>query len=157
MKKASASTTAKKDLSTSKVAKVNLSKYAEQLSKITVKEKNKREHLYIYPEGFTEQMINSEVGKKHRNKMRNILKRFTNNIFVFAKSNQIDKLQTEVNLFKSFYKENYRIQDFSLNSITNAKDEKKENIQLMLNIVKDMENANVPPVKKERKSKTSKK
>lgn len=121
-----------------KLQKINLSKYAEKLSKVDVKEKKKKETIYNYPEGFTEQKINSEEGKKFRNKMRNELKRHTNNILVFAKTNQNENLQKQISAFCEFYKTNYRINDFSINSISRKEEEKNADTILMLDIVKEL-------------------
>ena len=121
------------------VTKINLQQFAEKLSKVEVKEKRKKETLYNYPEGFTEQKINSDEGKKFRNKLRNTIKRFCNNILLYAKHNRIEDLQKEVKEFVSFYKTNYRLNDFSIASISQSKNEVKENdLQTMIAIVKEV-------------------
>jgi hypothetical protein len=127
------------------VSKINLSKFADQLSKIEVKEKRKRETMYKYPDSFSEKDINSEKGKKHRNHLRSLRNRFANNILAFAKQSQVNKsfdskvLLNEVKSFDAFYKENYLLNDYSFKSLSQSKDEMKEkNISLFLSILKDL-------------------
>lgn len=139
MQKNQVKTANKVENKTANLDKVNLSKFAEKLSKVEVKEKKKKSLLYKYPEGFTEAMINSDEGKRFRSKCRTALKRFCNNIFVFAKINSVEKLKAEISAFKIFYKENYLVNDFSLNSLTSKADEKTKGLQLMLEIIKEFE------------------
>ena len=116
----------------------NLAAYAERLANFDIKEKAKKERKYIYPENFTELMINNIEGKKHRSKLRKILERHCNNIFVFTKIEDVEKLKKEISLFLDFYKANYRINDFSVNSVFDGSNEKKKNdLSFMLQIVKD--------------------
>lgn len=135
----------KTDKKVNEVSKINLSKFAEQLSKIEVKEKKKRETMYKYPEGFTEKDINSEKGKQYRNKCRNIRNRFANNILSFAKQNEVlkgkfdvSKLTNEVKEFNKFYKETYLLNDYSFKSISQAKEEDEKELVLFLSILKDI-------------------
>lgn len=129
------------------VSKINLSTIADRLSKIEVKDKKVKNTIYIYPEGWTQDKINSVEGKKFRNKLRNKIKFFCNQIFLFAKQLQVNskdadstkKLNDAVKEFKSFYKTNYKINDFSIESISQAKDEKTNDIKLMLDIIKSSE------------------
>lgn len=121
------------------VSKVNLSKFAKQLESKQVKEKSTKDTIYIYPEKMTEAEKSNEVGKKWRNSVRNKIRRFSNQIFVYAKTNNLDALKKEVKDFKTFYKETYRINDFSLGSISQSKNEEKANdIKLMLEIIKEV-------------------
>lgn len=137
-KKTIATTEVKKEIAPS-VEKVNLSKYAERLQKVEVKEIKKKQTLYNYPDGFSESDINNEKGKKFRNSLRTAMKRFANNITLAAKQNDAEKLQKEIAEFKIFYKKNYRVNDFSLSSITNTKDEGKEYLlSLAIDIVKEL-------------------
>jgi hypothetical protein len=130
--------TSKKDKKVNEVSKINFDKFTKELSNVEVKEKKKKETLYKYPEGFTEQKINGEEGKKFRNKLRNAMKRYCANILTFTKTKQEDNLKKEFSLFNKFYKENYRLNDLSINSITNTKNEDKEKeLVLMLQIIKE--------------------
>lgn len=116
----------------------NLAAYAERLANFDIKEKAKKERKYIYPENFTEQMINEKQGKQHRSKLRKILERHCNNVFVYAKTNEPEKLKKEISLFLDFYKANYRINDFSVNSVFDGSNEKKKNdLSFFLQIVKE--------------------
>lgn len=130
---------AKKD-NKKNVTVVNLEKFAKQLENVNVKEKKEKETIYIYPADFSHADINAEKGKKHRNKLRSKMQKFANNIFVFTKTNQPEKLKAEINLFFAFYKENYKINDLTLNSISNSKDEQTtKDLSLMLEIIKEVE------------------
>lgn len=132
-------TTNKKNVVTPSVINLNLSKYAEKLKNVEIKEKKTKDSFYKYPDSFSATDINSDKGKKFRNSLRNKIKKFENNIFVFAKTNQIEKLQSEVKDFNSFYKENYQINDYSLKSISQSNDETKtQSFEMMLSIIKDV-------------------
>lgn len=120
-----------------KVETINLSKFADKLSKIEVKEKLKKQTLYIYPEDFKQEDINSEKGKRWRNSKRTELKRFFNNISLYAKLNNIEKLQNEIKNFKIFYKNHFAVNDLSVGSLTHTKDE-SGSIALMLEIIKEV-------------------
>lgn len=129
------------------VSKINLSSLTDQLSKVELKEKIKKQTIYKYPEGFTEKDMNSEKGKKFRNGLRNKLRRFVNNVLSYAKQHQINKsaeaenlLQKEISEFMTFYKDNYRINDLSFDSISNTKDEDKTgDIKLFIHVVKQVQ------------------
>lgn len=119
--------------------KINLDKFAKELEGMQLKEKRTRETIYVYPESFTKSDINSEKGKKYRNSIRNNLKRFSNNICIYAKMKDAEKLGNEVKGFEGFYKEKFRLNDFSLSSISQSKDELKEkDFSLMLEIIKEV-------------------
>lgn len=121
-----------------KIEKLNLSQFAERLSKIEVKEKVKKETVYIYPENYTLADINGDKGKRFRSSKRTALNRFCNNIFVYAKTNNSEQLKKEISSFETFYKENYKLNDYSINSLTRKADEKTKDIELMLNIIKEV-------------------
>jgi hypothetical protein len=141
-KKSTRTTKVKEVKNTSNVTKVNLDKFTDALKNVEVKEKVKKDNIYIYPETMTEKEKSNEVGKKFRNKLRNQLRRYANNIFVFAKTKNVESLEKEINLFDKFYKENYRINDYSFSSITNTKNEVKEkDIKLMLEIITAIKNS----------------
>lgn len=118
---------------------INLAQFANKLQSFEGKEKSKKDNLYIYPDGFTDIQKNNEVGRKFRNQLRRDLYRFANNILIFAKHNRIEDLQKEISAFEIFYKKNYRINDFSIASITNTqKDEKTELLKTMFLIVNEV-------------------
>lgn len=122
-----------------KVETINLSKFADKLAKVELKEKLKKQTLYIYPDGFKPEDVNSDKGKRFRNSLRTAIKRFSNNISLYAspKFNDIEKLKKEVKAFKEFYKLHYVVNDLSLNSLTHTKDE-SGSLQLLLDIVKEV-------------------
>lgn len=119
--------------------KINLSKFADVLSKVEDKAiRGVKDALYIYPADFTQDTINSLKGKQFRNQQRNKLDRFADNISLFAKHNRIEDFVKECENFKLFYKEIYRLNDFSVSSLSqSAKDAKKDKLTLLLNLVKE--------------------
>lgn len=122
----------------SSIASINLSKFADQLSLIALKEKKSKDHIYLYPEGFSKEDLSGEKGKKFRNSIRNKMKTFSNNILLYAKMNRIEDLEKEIASFLPFYKEKFRINDLSIASISSSQDESKiGNFSLMLSIIKE--------------------
>lgn len=118
-----------------------LNKFADKVKDMKINEKTKKDTIYLYPENLTANEINSEKGKTFRNSLRNKLKRFENNIFVFTKTQNTESLQKEVKLFNDFYKTNYQRNDFTLASLSQSKNESKTgDLQLMLNIIVDINN-----------------
>lgn len=120
------------------IIQINLDKFEKQLENVSIKEIRQRETIYVYPDDFSKSDINSEKGKKYRNSIRNNLKRHCNNILIFAKSKDSEKLQKEIKEFELFYKEKFRLNDFSLSSISQSKDAGKEkDLSLMIEIIKE--------------------
>lgn len=136
---------ASKDASKKEIAnlnEINLSKFADQLSGISLKEKKERETIYIYPDGFSKEIISSEKGKKFRNGLRNQMRRFANNILLFAKMNRLDDLRKEIAEFDLFYAKYYRMQDYSASSISQSNNPEKEmGFSLMMEIIKEIKSA----------------
>jgi len=123
----------------SKVVNLNLEKFEKSLESVSLKEKKTRETIYNYPEGWGKEKINSEEGKKFRNSLRNQMKRFSNNVFYYAKIKENDKLIAEIDAFNAFYLKNFRINDYSLDSITQSKDDaKSRDLSLMMDIIKEV-------------------
>jgi chlorite dismutase len=123
--------------STPSLSKINLDKFMGQLANVNVKEKKERQTIYVYPDGKSKDWINSEEGKKWRNKMRNTLRRHSDNILLYAKHSRLEDLKKEIDAFNAFYKGNFRINDYSLSSISSSSDEgKTQNYSLMLDIIK---------------------
>lgn len=128
-----------KSIASPAIIKINLDQFKDQLGKIEIKEKKERESLYNYPEGFSKEMISSEKGKKFRSSLRNQLKRICNNILLYAKMNRMEDLNAEIDLFASFYKKNYRLNDYSLKSLSYSQNEEKSsNFDLMMQIIKEI-------------------
>lgn len=154
------STTPAKENKTAKeknIVKVNLSQFADRLKDVDVSKKTAKETIYVYPEMLSEAQINGEDGKKFRNKLRNAMKRFCNNIFVFAKTQNEESLKKEISAFDIFYKENYRVHTFEIGSISNTKNANKEkDLIFMLDIIKACQTNTPAPkikIKKEKKAK----
>lgn len=136
---------------------LNLSKFSKELeNKGNSHIQRDRETIYIYPESIPKDRINEKEGKQFRGKMRNSIKRFANNIFYNAKTNRIEELKAEISKFDSFYKEFYRINDYSLKSLSSSNDEgKNKDIDLLLRIISEfkLSSNDIPKVKKARKEK----
>lgn len=123
----------------SNVVNLNLEKFEKSLESVSLKEKKTRETIYNYPEGWDKTKINSEEGKKFRNSLRNQMKRFSNNVFVFTKTKENEKLIAEIDAFNAFYLKNFRINDYSLDSITQSKDDaKSRDLSLMMDIIREV-------------------
>lgn len=121
-----------------KLIKINFTKFAEKLSSFDVKEKMQKSTLYSYPVEWTSLQINGDQGKTFRRSLRLKLTNFSNNIFVYTKTKQAEKLNAEIKAFDSFYKANYKLNDYSINSITHTKEEKNASYVLMLEIIKEV-------------------
>lgn len=100
--------------------------------------KNEKQLVYKYNESFTKIEINGEKGKNFRAKCRKSLQRLCNNIFFYAKTENVKDLNAAILAFKENYKENYLVNDFSLQSFGNAKSN-VETLEIALQIIKEME------------------
>lgn len=119
------------------IIKINLGQFKDQLGKIELKEKRDKETIYIYPEGFSKEMISSEKGKKFRNSLRNRMKTICNNILLYAKMNRMEDLQKSIAEFDALYSANYRIKDYSIKSLSSSGDESKLSLMILsLQIIK---------------------
>lgn len=147
MKKATSETKVSKTAKAKEVVKLNVSSIADRLNKIEIKDKKVKNTIYVYPENWNQDKINSVEGKKFRNRLRNKIKFFCNQIFIYSKQLLVnpknneakESLKNVITEFKKFYKENYKLNDFSIESISQAKDEKTNDIKLMLEILKSNE------------------
>lgn len=128
------------NLEKNRLTEINLSQFADKLANVELKVKKEKETLYKYPEGWTKEKINSEEGKHFRNKLRNRLKSICNNIFYYAKTQDAENIKLEIEKFDKFYLENYRINDYTVNSITNSKEQEKH-VLLTLEIIKSVKSA----------------
>lgn len=135
-----ASKDAKKEIASPAIvdlSKFNLEKFADQLSAISLKEKKNKETIYVYPPEFKKEDIGGEIGKKWRNHQRRKLESLTNNILFFAKGKKMEDLQDAIKKFRSFYKETYRRNDFSIDSLSQSRnDARNAGISLALDIIK---------------------
>lgn len=122
-----------------KLHKINFEKHAAIVANVSEKIKEQKSTLYNYPETFTALQINGVEGKNFRSKLRTKLTNFANNIFVFYKTKNSEKLILEVQNFNVFYKENFKVNDFSISSITHTKEEKNQMYVHMLEIIKDVQ------------------
>lgn len=119
-----------------RLTSINLSKYSEQLQNVDLKVKKEKDALYNYPSDFSKEDINGEKGKRFRQSCRNKIKTFSNNIFFYTKSENVEALKSEITKFNDYYKLHYSLNDYSVNSLSRSKEDK--HIELMLNIIKDV-------------------
>lgn len=122
---------------TAKLQKINFEKFANIASKITENSVTlQKSLLYIYPTEWTKNEINNKkLGGAFRNKRRKELNNFANIIFLSYQKKNVELLKTEVEKFKVFYKEFYRVNDFSINSVTHTKD--NETVIAMMQLIKE--------------------
>lgn len=112
----------------------------ENLEKINLKNDyshkvgNKKDNLY------KNKPIEKEQQRNFRHKMRDDRKKFENKIGFFYKNNDSENLKKEIKLFLDFYKKEYVLNDFSLNSLVypNADEKTKEDTTEFLTILKQI-------------------
>lgn len=127
--------TAKRELLT----KVNLSKFADRINKFGVTENSvskQKSLLYNYPENWTSLQINGQEGKNFRSSLRKKLLNFANEISINEKIQNIEKLKDAIKRFNEFYKITFKVNDYSIASISHTKGEITEYYSLMLDIIK---------------------
>jgi len=122
-----------------KLIKINFDKHADKVQNLSEKSvSNQRSTIYVYPENFTALQINGKEGKNFRSKLRNELTKICGLIGLHYKMKKESELIAEVEKFDNFYKTNFKIQDYSINSLTNTKDEKNLFYVDMLNIIREV-------------------
>lgn len=109
-----------------KLSKINFDKFTTKVYNVSEKSSSQRATLYNYPENFGAMQINGIEGRNFRGKLRRELQTICNAIYLSKKSKDGEKFVSAVNSFMKFYKTNFKLNDFSINSITNTKDEKQE-------------------------------
>lgn len=143
---------AKKQTANKNLANVNLSKVLDKFKNVKANESItvKKETVYIYPETFTQNEINTQKGRGFRASKRNILLRFANNIKLFADKNRIEDLINEIKLFKIEYKNTYRLNNFTVESVTRKNQNSSDYliINAAMEIVKVMQTEKKETVKK---------
>ena len=106
----------------------NFDLLVSQLSKnIKQKKETSRDKLY-----------KNDVDKKQRQILRKKRNNFIDNIILFHSLKNDVELKKEINLFDKFYKENYLLNDYSINSImqNNSDNDTKIKVKIFLEIVK---------------------
>ena len=106
----------------------NFDLLVNQLSKnIKQKKENNRDIIY-----------KNEADKRQRQILRHKRNIFINNIILFHSTKNETELKKEINLFDKFYKENYLLNDYSINSImkSNSDNDTKIKVKIFLEIVK---------------------
>lgn len=112
-----------------------MEKFAKQLENVSenVKTVTQRSTVYIYPEIGSEDYfadVNSTQGKNWRNRRRKDMEIFASRINVTAKMHP-EKLEDVIAEFDLHYKKFYRINDYSLASISQSY-KRNENFALIL-------------------------
>ena len=108
----------------------NFDLLVNQLSKnIKQKKETSRDKLY-----------KNEVDKKQRQILRKKRNNFIDNVILFHSLKNEVELKKEINLFDKFYKENYLLNDYSINSImqNNSDNDTKIKVKIFLEIVKNI-------------------
>ena len=123
-----------------KIDTVNISKstsFEDRIKNRKVSEisnkNSKGSYLYVYPE-----TVKTKADEKaFRTKRRNELEKINNLIVLSYQKKNNELLKTEINNFKKLYKEFYKMNDFSVSSLTQSNDaDVKSLIEEMLYIVK---------------------
>lgn len=112
----------------------------ESIEKITLKNDyshkvgNKKDNLY------KNKPIDKEQQKKFRQKMRKLRESFQNKICFLYSQNDSENLKKEIKNFLEFYKNEYVLNDFSLNSLVypNADGQTKEKTTEFLTVLKQI-------------------
>ncbi len=112
------------DVATTKAVATKVVKEKELKTK--TKEKN-----FLYKFQVDEKGLNEKQQKKNRNKLRRQLENICNKFVTNVKD--VDANTKE---FISFYKKNYILNDFSIESLSNSNSSRKEDILNALSIVK---------------------
>lgn len=144
--------------------KMNFGKFASLLDGKKIPQKGIREgngdYLYNYPEEWNKMQISGIEGKNFRNKRRKDMQSLNNSIFWNYQKKDAKGLKDSIENWIGNYKKYYRINDFSISSISQSSDNlKNQDIELSLNIIKEFLGGNEKMNKgiKELKSLKSKK
>lgn len=93
----------------------------------------KRDQHFIYKVQAQTEKLPAKKAKQYRQKMRRILENF---YFAICVQKSAEKKATAITEFLAHYKAHYLLNDFSLASLTDSRDEgKKESYKLMLSEV----------------------
>lgn len=130
-------TTTNANANEKKLSIVNFDKFSKKTYNVSEKVSGQRSTLYNYPENFSALQINGIEGKNFRSKLRNNLTALCNRLYLSKKAKDGEKFVNAAKDFLKFYKENFKLNDFSINSITNTKNEKQAFILDCLNDVKE--------------------
>jgi len=139
----------------------------KKLSGMKIKEispmQEKKDFIYIYPENWGKNEISGLIGKNHRGGLRRKLMNLISLIILFASKKRIEDLQEKIKEFNDFYKKNYRINDYSISSISQKiNEEDLKNISIAMEIIKESGilisgNASKSPKSSNKKNPASKK
>lgn len=128
------------------LGKINFSKFQEGLKDYKEKiNSHSRELIYKYPLDIFKKKedFSSSIGKNWRSKRRREIQILCNNIFASYKRKEKEELNLAINSFIKNYKEYYRINDYSIASISNSKDANEiKNISFALDMIKDIKGMN---------------
>lgn len=139
-KKSNKVETAKKE----NLQKINFNLLADSVKGVidihTSNASGERSKMYIYPDNIPPLLQSTAKGKNWRKKMREQLNAICNKIQVSYDRKDNAATFANVETFKKFYKTFFRINDFTLQSITQISEEKLQakEYQKALNIVKQI-------------------
>lgn len=153
MKTLKKSTNVKNQNKVQSLDSANVDQLANQIIEEKTEGKQKeeiKERLSVYK--FDYQNLSTDQLKKKRQNARNKINSFCRNIINYSDlQKDSEKLKTEIENFKSFYKETYVINNFKVESLRKRIDEKeRKDLQRMLDIIQEQmsENVNVKTEKK---------
>lgn len=141
-----------------KIVAINIDSVAKRLSNIVGVNQKTKDSIYVYPNDFTAIDISSKKGKSFRVKRRGQFETIVNAFLQIKKQKELKQISNETfaksakeitELFADIYKEYYRVNDYSFQSVSQSNNEdKKAEILSFLSFCK---NEIASPVKAEKK------
>lgn len=121
------------------LAKLNLDKFTSKVANFEGKIKNVKSTIYIYPDTISEIQKQGNIGRAFRRTLRKKMEIFVNNVCLYYKHKRTNDLISEVKEFQKFYKDNYRLNDYKVASVSESNNPAiLKEIQNFLDIVSDI-------------------
>jgi len=125
------------------IVKINFSKFKHEVENKIFEKKSKtdRNTLYNYENNdIKKEEINLPKGKSFRRKMRADLEKFANNIGFAYQREETENLLEEIKSFDNWYKKNFLLNNYKIDSLSNANEEKSKfkDILFMLQVINDI-------------------
>lgn len=98
-----------------------------KLNSIDIKENVSHKADFLYKFQLEENKLNDKQSKQKRVKFRNELQRITDNIFIYAKLQQLDKLKAEKENLINFQKNNLISTELNVRAFYHGSNEKRVN------------------------------
>lgn len=123
----------------SSLTKINFEKFSASVKNFSdvVTSSKQRSLLYIYPENYTILDINGQTGRSFRTSRRKELIKFVQIIGAAYKNKNSALITEEIKNFNIWYKLYFRVNDYTIASISHKKGEISPIIESVLNIIKD--------------------